>query len=703
MDALRVIAGSFLVLGLALGVTAWTSAAVLTEGEAFNRNVGIANILGACFGALGLAGLVFGWLTRTVVLPYAVIEEERAKLAAKVKKQEILNRKLILGPQRAIPARPPLSNGSAVETRSWRDLISFRRSQKRPHDLSSIGEFYEELNARRLLITGAPGAGKTVLLIELALQLLERNMGEGAPVPVRMSMAGWQAESVSVKDWIADRVVRDYSIAPRIARKLIEREAILPLLDGLDEMERDPEHSASAKRAVERLNDYHSEMRRSVITCRDEEFGDLRKVGLEFPGTVSIQVLPLDVERIEEYVHATVPEGELLAAWQEKIAYMRRHPNGALARVLSAPLWLFLATRGRQGLDIIDESAPVAKTKGRLLDRFLAEAVERSGRYSELDVRRWLQELARLLHRQALAEGSGTDIVSYRLWRAIGRVSTALGLCAGIVVTMGNRLGDSSPLALVLGVLDGLVESSVLVVLCLPSTVGPRINSFFAAHAGTKPPFFESLRNMFRSYSVTWAPYRSALLTTMLLMAAMTVVGALAQGSDWTWAIRRAFERIITIPLLVVVARYIMRDLRESFEAKLEHYSHSRARIALRTWSPVLLLIPATFLLAISGSEGEAASIDHVSPFFHDPENWLFIVTMFFVLSAVFLCNVYALAYEAARRRLPFRFGRFLDWGAEVGLLRLSGTAYQFRHIELQRLLFTGDRLETGRAPAGGS
>ncbi|MFI0479672.1 NACHT domain-containing protein [Actinomadura sp. 9N215] len=686
MDALRLVAGGFLILGLSLGVTAWTSAAVFSEGEAFNRNVGIANILGACFGALGLAGLVFGWLTRSMVLPTAVIEEARAGLATKVKEQEVLNRKLILGPQRAVPARPPLSNGAGLETRSWRSLISFRRSQRTPHDLSTIGDFYEELNTQRLLITGAPGAGKTVLLIELALQLLERNQGEGAPVPVRISMAGWRAENVSVKEWIADRIARDYSIAPRIVRKFMERGAVLPLLDGLDEMERDPEHPASAKRAVERLNDYHAEMRRSVITCRDEEFSDLRKDNLEFPGTVSIQVLPLDVDRIEEYVKAAFPEGDMLSAWQEKIAHMRRHPDGPIARVLGAPLWLFLATRGRQGLDLLDEAVPVERTKGRLLNGFIAEAVGRNGRYSEPEVRRWLQELARLLHRQAVAGGSGTDIVPYRLWRAIGRVSTVLGLGAGVVITMGGRLAASSPLELTLGILDGLVLCSVLVVLCQPPTVGPPIRSFFAGSAGAEPPFRESLRSMLRSYSTIWAPYRRALLITLFLMAAMTGFGGVAQGSDWDGALRHTLARVTVIPLIVVVARYVMRDVRESYEAKFELHSHSKKRITLRTWTPLLALIPIVFVIAISGTKEEEASLNHVGPFFRDADNWTLILVLFLVLSAVFLCNVYALAYEAARGQLPLRFGRFLDWGVEVGLLRLSGTAYQFRHIELQRL-----------------
>jgi hypothetical protein len=45
------------------------------------------------------------------------------------------------------------------------------------------------------------------------------------------------------------------------------------------------------------------------------------------------------------------------------------------------------------------------------------------------------------------------------------------------------------------------------------------------------------------------------------------------------------------------------------------------------------------------------------------------------------------------RRKLPWRLGRFLDACYELGILRVSGTAWQFRHRELQ------DHLATRPAP----
>jgi hypothetical protein len=40
-----------------------------------------------------------------------------------------------------------------------------------------------------------------------------------------------------------------------------------------------------------------------------------------------------------------------------------------------------------------------------------------------------------------------------------------------------------------------------------------------------------------------------------------------------------------------------------------------------------------------------------------------------------------------SRHPLPWRLGAFLHWCSQVGLMRIAGIAYQFRHRELQDYL----------------
>ncbi|MET7843547.1 hypothetical protein ABZT45_34095, partial [Streptomyces sp. NPDC005356] len=56
--------------------------------------------------------------------------------------------------------------------------------------LSEVVNYYRRLRPGRLVITGAPGAGKTVLALELLLALLEERRPED-PVPVRLPLASW--------------------------------------------------------------------------------------------------------------------------------------------------------------------------------------------------------------------------------------------------------------------------------------------------------------------------------------------------------------------------------------------------------------------------------------------------------------------------------------------------------------------------------
>jgi hypothetical protein len=60
-----------------------------------------------------------------------------------------------------------------------------------------------------------------------------------------------------------------------------------------------------------------------------------------------------------------------------------------------------------------------------------------------------------------------------------------------------------------------------------------------------------------------------------------------------------------------------------------------------------------------------------------------------------------AVAINWMRGRAPLRFGAFLDWAHDAGLLRVSGVAYQFRHRQLQEwLTSTVNGEKVGLTPA---
>jgi NACHT domain len=94
----------------------------------------------------------------------------------------------------------------------------------------------------RLVVLGEAGAGKTMLLVRLLLDLLARRNPSG-PVPVLLPLAAWNPDEQDLHAWIAERLILDH---PRLAapaaggdsrvQALLDRRLLLPILDGLDEL-----------------------------------------------------------------------------------------------------------------------------------------------------------------------------------------------------------------------------------------------------------------------------------------------------------------------------------------------------------------------------------------------------------------------------------------------------------------------------------
>ena len=123
----------------------------------------------------------------------------------------------------------------------------------------------------RLLILGDPGTGKTTLLLELTRDLLDHaDKDEFYPVPVVFNLSSWAKERPSLVDWMADELSRITRLPEETWRVWLEREHILPLLDGLDEVAL--EHR---EECVARINEFSRQKERlPVVVCsRTRDYG----------------------------------------------------------------------------------------------------------------------------------------------------------------------------------------------------------------------------------------------------------------------------------------------------------------------------------------------------------------------------------------------------------------------------------------------
>jgi hypothetical protein len=186
----------------------------------------------------------------------------------------------------------------------------------------TITDIIDRVPTGRLVVLGEPGAGKTVLLVRLVLDLLE-SRGAGTPVPVLLSLASWPLE-LSLQEWIEQQLITDYPLlagrtpdARRIscARALFNDSQILPILDGLDEIPK-----AGRRQAVEKINAGVKPGQRLVLSARISDYQDLvhrsdAGQGPYVTGAAAIRIFPLESGAVATYLRDYAENSNLVRQW----------------------------------------------------------------------------------------------------------------------------------------------------------------------------------------------------------------------------------------------------------------------------------------------------------------------------------------------------------------------------------------------------
>ncbi|MEV0384740.1 NACHT domain-containing protein [Nonomuraea sp. NPDC050643] len=331
-----------------------------------------------------------------------------------------------------------------------------------PDDLHSIGRFFSGLRPQRLLVVGESGAGKTVLAIELVLQLLDPLLtADGRPghrhghrqvVPVRLNAARWTLGR-PFEPWLAEQLAHDFGLALKDALWLVRDRRVLPVVDGLDEL--DPEPSTGPPRRaiglLSELNRYSDLSGRRpgavVVTCRADRHAELREAGAGLDNAARIHLRNLTTDQITTYLRARWPDGHRCAPRRDGIRAALSGPAGQAVHTALATPWrlLLTATAVESGADPGEllradpDAGPrdgAARIARRLLEAYVPAATDltprtaHGTRYQPAQVRSWLVHLAAHLRWQAAhtAESdrpppglTAIDIVPHLLWPIGGR------------------------------------------------------------------------------------------------------------------------------------------------------------------------------------------------------------------------------------------------------------------------------------------
>ncbi|MFJ8828286.1 NACHT domain-containing protein [Streptomyces sp. NPDC102467] len=228
-----------------------------------------------------------------------------------------------------------------------------------PADLAGAGPgigrvFSDLIPTRRLVVLGGPGAGKSVLMMQLLQDLLSRR-ASGQPVPVLLSLASWNPEQQRLRQWLAAELRRTYpglaapapvpataGTVPDLATLLVDTDRVLPLLDGLDELPADW-HAP----ALDAINQDLAAGQPIALATRTPDYQRALSHGsIRINGSAAIALQPLNA--------------------REAAAYLRRDAGGA-------------GTRGPARWDTVTAqlgtTTPVGRALGTPINLFLARTI----------------------------------------------------------------------------------------------------------------------------------------------------------------------------------------------------------------------------------------------------------------------------------------------------------------------------------------
>lgn len=191
---------------------------------------------------------------------------------------------------------------------------------------------------RSLLLLGSSGAGKTTVVQQLGLTLLDTAKAQtdqaDAPqprCPLYLNLDTWalDAQSPTLDGWLLKRLQIDYSYPRRAAETIIKDVPLLLLLDGLDQVP-----SAAIPSCIAAINTYlaaHVYDTPLVVACRDDVyFGQSARLRVR----TALHTQPLTSAQITAYLNRPDdPYTELHAALRD---------DDALAELSHTPLWLSL-------------------------------------------------------------------------------------------------------------------------------------------------------------------------------------------------------------------------------------------------------------------------------------------------------------------------------------------------------------------------
>lgn len=520
-----------------------------------------------------------------------------------------------------------------------------------------IIQVFDEANGT-LLILGAPGAGKTTTLLELTRDLLARaRMDAGQRIPVVLPLASWAQKQKPLAEWLVDELVLEYKVGLRLARAWVEEDALLLLLDGLDEVK--PE---AREACVEAINAFRLKQGLTpIVVC--SRSADYQVLTTRLQLNAAVQIQPLTPAQAEAYL---LSAGDELRGAREAFAR-----DAALRELASTPLMLSILALAYRGVPAEDIAAydNLELLRRHLFDTYVQNMLERRTAphaYASHDTVRWLGWLAHgmLAHNQSvfLIEGLRPSWLASPFQRRLHHFV----FVATITLLTAALLG---------GFLASRVDPSLVLFGWLGGGGMGALTGVYAANSFSRHEMVERLKWSWRGAaagSVGGALF--GLVMGIFWISVMHVTEWLGQQIDWPlhWDLSDPFKWL-PASVLIGIVWFMIADGLNTASVETHTQVGQGLRDSVRNGFIGALVAGGAMLLILSLTTFNPATI-----ILFAGEGGLL-----FGWAAVF--NHYTLRFMLWRSgALPWDYIKFLNSAADLILLRRVGGGYQFIHRSLQ-------------------